>query len=71
MSPLLLIFAIPDHYNFLVPGTGSSKLLLKSNLLIQVLKPDTTGPLVLQLEHDNMVEKALNLKELNTNLFVF
>lgn len=70
MSPLLLIFAVPDHYYFLVPVTSSSKFLLKRHLLIQVLKPDTARPLVLQLEHDNTVEKALNLKELNTNLFV-
>lgn len=69
MSPLLLIFTIPDHYHFLV--TGSSKLLLKRDLLTQVLKPDTAGPLVLWLKHDNAVEKALNLKELTTNLFVF
>lgn len=56
MSPLLLIFAIPDHYYFLVPVTGSSKLLLKRDLLIQELKPDTAGPLVLWLKHGNTAE---------------
>lgn len=71
MSPLLFIFAIPAHYNFLVPGTGYSKVLLKRDLLIQVLKPDTAGPFVLWLKHDSMVEKALNLEDLNTDLFVF
>lgn len=68
MSPVVLIFAISDHYYFLVPVTSSSKLLLKRDLLIQVLKPDTAGPLFLQLEHDSTVEKGP--KELSTNLFI-